>query len=102
MTANQTLHPTREQTISILNSSYCLLNNWGGSIFYYITKPEIETEGYCILFENKKAKSHKFSLDEAKIWFDVGCLQLTSIEDDIAYTFTVLSKVNLQEFISKV
>jgi hypothetical protein len=101
MTANQTLRPTREQTLSILKSSYCLINNWGGSVFYYITEPEVEAEGHCILFENKKARTFKFSLDQAKIWFEVGCLQLTNTEENIAYSFTVLSKVNLEEFISK-
>lgn len=100
MTANQTLRPTKEQLLLILKSCYCLIDNWGGSIFYYITNPTLEAEGCCNLFENKKAKTYMFSLDKSKIWFEAGCIHLSNTEDNLTHSFTALTKVNLEEFVS--
>lgn len=99
MTTNQTLHPTKEQVLEILKSSYCLINNWGGSRFHYMPEPNQESEEYCILFENDSGKSYKFYFEGAKIRIEGKYLQLTNVEDSLPHMFIVLARINLEQFL---
>jgi hypothetical protein len=101
MTTTQASALTREQVLTILKSSYCLINNWGGARYhympYFLTDPNAD---FCTLFENDTGKSYKFSLESSKTQLDGNSLQLINIEDNLPYSFTVLTKLNLQEFSS--
>lgn len=101
MTTNQTSALTKEQVLTILKSSYCLINNWGGSRYHYMPYSSTEANAeFCTLFENDTGKSYKFSLESSDIKLHGSYLQLTNLDDGNPYSFTVLTKLKLEELFS--
>lgn len=100
MTANHTHNLTKEQLTSILESSYCLINNWGGQRFHYMANSYLQNESEAFLaFRNDTGETYKFSTERARIIHDGAYLQVTNISDGIQYMFLVLTKLSLENFV---
>ena len=100
MTANRTHNLTKEQLTSILESSYCLINNWGGHRFHYMPNSYGQDESEAFLaFRNDTGETYKFSTERARIIHDGAYLQVTNTADGIQYMFIVLGKIDLEKFV---
>ena len=99
MSVNQTHYPTKEQLLAILKSSYCLINNWGGSRFHYIANTELEEQtDIFTAFRNDTAETYKFSISGATIIHDGAYLRVSDVATATQYMFVVLSKLDLIKY----
>ena len=91
---------TRQEVLLILQSSFAVVNNWGGRQYSYIPNKEREEETDTVtLFDQTTSSTLHFSLSNATLVNDGDSfLVLYEVSTQLPFRFLVLQKLDLEWF----